>query len=149
MSSLTQRSNSNKQSLGTFKHGLDRLFRDMEGDLLMPLGSSRSLLPFSAGSLSMDVKETASSYSLAVEVPGLSKEDISISVDESHSTLSITAERKHQKEEKDDGWLLRERSYGKCQRSVQLPESADLNKAEVELKVCHICRNSSKYHSSF
>jgi HSP20 family protein len=137
MSSLTERSTNNKhQSLGTFRHGLDRLFRDMETDLLMPRGSSASaLLPFSSGSMSMDVKETESGYTMAVEVPGMSKENINISVDEARSTVTITSERKAEKEDKQEGWLLRERSYGKSQRSVLLPETADLNKAEVELKV--------------
>jgi Hsp20/alpha crystallin family len=56
-------------------------------------------------------------------------------VDEARSTVTITSERKAEKEDKQEGWLLRERSYGKSQRSVLLPETADLHKAEVELKV--------------
>eukprot|EP00953_Heterococcus_sp_UTEX-ZZ885_P014583 8256-Heterococcus_DN1.PRE.1 len=108
----------------------------MESDLLMPRGSSASaLLPFSSGSMSMDVKETETGYTMAVEVPGMSKDNINISVDEARSTVTITSERKAEKEDKQEGWLLRERSYGKSQRSVLLPETADLNKAEVELKV--------------
>ena len=72
----------------------------------------------------MDVAETETAYQLAVELPGVKKEAIEVSVYENSVTISADAV-----EEKTDGeernWLLRERSFGKFSRTIALPEAVD------------------------
>ena len=73
----------------------------------------------------MDVTETENAYQLAVELPGIPKDAIQVSVYE--NTLSITAELAEEKAQgaAEQNWLLRERSFGKLSRSVALPETVD------------------------
>ncbi|MBQ9412117.1 MAG: Hsp20/alpha crystallin family protein [Oscillospiraceae bacterium] len=71
-------------------------------------------------SFSTDIRETENAYVLEADLPGFKKEDIHIDV--SDNTLTISAERNSQSEEKDkDGsYLRRERSYGSFSRSFSL-----------------------------
>jgi len=72
----------------------------------------------------IDVKENADSYEVNAELPGIRKEDINIHID--GAVVSISAERKMNKEIKDGESVLRaERYYGKVSRSFQLGQEID------------------------
>ncbi len=53
------------------------------------------------------------------ELPGVSKEDVSLNVQ--NSRLTITAETKHSSEHDEGGYAVRERRYGKWSRTLQMP----------------------------
>jgi len=73
----------------------------------------------------MDISETENAYQLAVELPGVPKDAIQVSVCDNTVTISAEgADEKAQKAEEHD-WLLRERTFGKVSRSVTLPETVD------------------------
>ena len=72
----------------------------------------------------MDVTETERAYLVAVELPGIPKDKIQVSVYE--NSLSLAAEAvKAADEPEAENWLLRERGFGKFSRSVTLPEAVD------------------------
>ena len=72
----------------------------------------------------VDVKENADSYEVHAELPGIMKDDINVHID--GSVVSISAERKLNKELKDDERILRsECYYGKVSRSFQLEQDID------------------------
>lgn len=78
--------------------------------------------------LKMDVKENGQSYVVHAELPGIKKEDIHVAID--GGVVSITAERKQEKEVKEGERILRsERYYGKVSRSFQLGQDIDEAKA--------------------
>ena len=67
----------------------------------------------------MDVKERADAYVIVADVPGAKKEDIDVSLE--NGILTISAETKSEKEEKDGERVLRqERRFGKYVRSLRL-----------------------------
>ena len=68
----------------------------------------------------MDLSETDAAYELAVELPGVKKEAIEVSVYE--NDVTITAEATTEEER---NWLLRERSVGRFSRTIALPEAVD------------------------
>ena len=75
-----------------------------------------------------DVKQTPTGYVLKAELPGVAKEDVAVSID--GNTVSITAEAKREKEEKEGEKVLRsERYYGSVARTMTLPEDIDLDRA--------------------
>lgn len=81
-----------------------------------------------APQLKMDVKEDGQNYVVHAELPGIKKEDIHIAID--GGVVSITAERKQEKEVKEGERILRsERYYGKVSRSFQLGQDIDEAKA--------------------
>ncbi|HKC94578.1 MAG TPA: Hsp20/alpha crystallin family protein, partial [Nitrospira sp.] len=64
--------------------------------------------------------------------PEMKKEDIKLHVN--HDVLTITGERKHEREEKNKKYHRVERSYGSFMRSFSLPEDADGTKVAAEYK---------------
>ncbi|WP_296875239.1 Hsp20/alpha crystallin family protein [Thomasclavelia sp.] len=81
--------------------------------------------PFFKGSTShmrTDVKEVGDNYQLAMEVPGFSKDDISIELRDGY--LNISANKSTNNDEKDtDGNIIRRERYsGSCSRSFYVGE---------------------------
>jgi HSP20 family protein len=72
----------------------------------------------------MDVKERDDAYVIKTEMPGVNKDDVSITLE--NGVLTITGESKSEKEEKEDERVLRqERRYGKFVRSLRLGTQID------------------------
>ena len=104
---------------------LDELFR---GFFVRPvdLGAAAE-----APSLKLDVKEKGGNYLVHAELPGIRKEDIHVHVD--GNVVSISAERKQEKEVKEGERVLRsERYFGKVSRSIQLGQDIDESKASAK-----------------
>jgi len=78
----------------------------------------------------MDVAENEKSYQLAIELPGLPKDSLQVSVYD--NTVTVSGEAAAPKEEDGHNWLLRERSYGKVTRNIQLPEAVDDSACEAK-----------------
>jgi HSP20 family protein len=76
-----------------------------------------------------DLRETADAYHLDVDVPGLKKEEIELSVVDNYVT--IKGERKHEKKEEKEGYHLYERHYGSFHRSFEIAGGFDPNKIEA------------------
>lgn len=74
--------------------------------------------------IKMDVKEGDRDYTIHAELPGVSKDDIHVTID--GNTVSINAEVKKTSEEKEGDKVLRsERYYGKVYRSFSLGQDVD------------------------
>lgn len=84
-----------------------------------------------APTIKLDVKEQEKAFLVHAEMPGIKKEDIHITID--GPTVSISAERKQEKEIKEGERVLRtERYFGKVSRSFQLGQ--DIDDAEATAK---------------
>ena len=78
----------------------------------------------------MDVSESDAAYTVRAEVPGIRKEDIKVSVD--GNMVTISAESRHEKEEKSGEKLVRrERYYGQQSRSFSLGHDIDDTKSSA------------------
>jgi len=74
--------------------------------------------------IKMDVKEDEKAYNIHAEIPGVKKEDIHVTI--AGNQVTISAEVKKEKEEKEGEKLLRsERYYGKVYRSFTLGQDVD------------------------
>ncbi len=95
------------------------------------------LAPFAsdwgAQSFRVDVKDTGEAYELTAELPGMKKEDVSLSYENSY--LTIEAKKEEPKDEKDEGgnYIRRERSTGSMSRSFYI-DGIDETKASAEFK---------------
>ncbi len=75
-------------------------------------------------SIKVDVKESPEAYTVQAEIPGVSKEDIHVTVDS--NVVTLRAEVKQQDAQTANERLLRsERYYGSVARSFQLPVDID------------------------
>ena len=77
----------------------------------------------------VDIYETDEALVMKAELPGFSKDDISIELKE--NTLVIKGERKHEDEVKEGNYHRMERSYGAFQRAFMLPITVDQEKVKA------------------
>ena len=71
----------------------------------------------------VDIYETDDALVLKAELPGVSKDDVSIEIHQ--NTLILRGQRKHEAEVKEDRYHRVERAYGTFQRSFVLPTLVD------------------------
>ena len=115
---------------------LDRVFNRFfpEGWSPLGMGNLMEFDPFRAlggfdigGALrgaSADVSESDSKYEISVELPGTDEKDIEVDVSE--GVLTLSAEKREEREEKKKTYHLTERSYGSVKRSFRIPEGVDV-----------------------
>src|SRR4051812_20423621 len=80
----------------------------------------------------MEIGETDKEVKISAELPGLDEKDVEVTC--SGNLLTVKGEKKAEKEEEDGDFWHRERSYGYFERSVQLPEGVDAEKAAANFK---------------
>lgn len=79
----------------------------------------------------LDLHETKKGFEVVLELPGMNENDIDISV--SRDMLTISGEKKSEKEERSKGAYRLERSFGSFSRSITLPRNAvDTNNIKAE-----------------
>lgn len=80
----------------------------------------------------VDVEETKDNVVVRVELPGMKKDDIKVTL--MNNVLTVSGERKHASEEKGRTYYRIERSYGKFQRTLELPSEVVADKAKATYK---------------
>ncbi len=80
----------------------------------------------------VDITESEDAYLVGVELPGLTKDDVKITME--NNVLTIHGEKKQEKEEKREDYHRSERTYGSFQRSFTLPSSVKSDKIEAQYK---------------
>ncbi len=86
----------------------------------------------------IDISESEEVFEVVAEIPGMSKEDIKISIKE--NVLTLTGEKKQEEKTDKKNFHRAERMYGQFQRSFQLPNTvkSDDIKAKYENGVLNI-----------
>ena len=80
----------------------------------------------------VDITEDAGEFLVKAELPEVTKDNVKVTVES--GVLTITGERKQEKEEKGRKFHRIERSYGSFLRSFTLPDEADGDKVSAEFK---------------
>ena len=70
-----------------------------------------------------DLIESETHYVLRADLPGVAEDDISVELD--HDVLTISGERKAEKQDRNAGYYRVERATGSFRRSLRLPEGVD------------------------
>jgi HSP20 family protein len=106
---------------------MNRLFDDFFGHPI-----TRREWTEEAWSPSVDVSETKDNVVINAEIPGMSKDDVKVSVQD--NILTLSGERKQEKEEKNANYHRIERSYGLFFRSFTLPTPVQPDKVKATYK---------------
>jgi|GEM_PF-274675 len=110
-----------EQPITKLRTDIDRIFDDFATGFRFPAvfygNKDGGILP------SIEVQEDDKTVSISVELPGLQKDDIDVSVDE--QVVTISGEKKQSFEKKEDDYFMSERAYGKFSRSLTLPFAVD------------------------
>ena len=80
----------------------------------------------------VDIIEDDKEYLIKVELPEVKKEDVKVAVE--NGVLTITGERKSEKEEKNKKFHRIERAYGSFERSFIVPDYAEADRVNAEFK---------------
>jgi HSP20 family protein len=104
---------------------MDRLWES-----IMP-SSWRGLTAFGRQHLmpALDVFEKGGSLQVQAELPGIKPEDIDIEI--ADDALTITGEKKDEREVTEDNYFRTERSFGRFRRQITLPPGADTEHVEA------------------
>jgi HSP20 family protein len=80
----------------------------------------------------LDIEENNGNLMVKAEIPGMTKDDIKVTVRD--NMLSITGERKQEKETKDKTFHRIERCYGKFSRVITLPTEVEADNIKATYK---------------
>lgn len=117
------------QEMIDFQSPFDQLRTLMERDFEPWFGTEHVI---GTTPLALNVADKDGNIVVETAIPGVDEDDIEIRYD--NGILTVQAETKTEKEEKEDNWYLRELRVGKVSRSVRLPEDVDIDKAEALLE---------------
>jgi len=112
---------------------VNRLFDDF-------FGSGFGLTPFNGGFMEqygafnpqVDVTENDQEIKVAAELPGLTEKDVEVSL--ANDMLTISGEKKTEREDKGENYYRMERSYGSFQRTIPLPTEVEADKVDATFK---------------
>lgn len=125
---MTQMIRSRRSDLNTLQREIDRMFNAFfpsttdEGD-----ASSRSQTVWTPRT---DLVESNEAYVLALDLPGVSREDVTINFDDNR--LTISGERHSTTTGENADYLRVERSYGRFFRAFTLPHTVDSENIQAQ-----------------
>jgi HSP20 family protein len=96
---------------------MDRIFSRMGS------GEGRAGTATTAWMPRINVKRSGDDLAVHVELAGIKPDDVDIEVTD--GVLTLRGERKAETEREDEGWMVRESSYGSFERSIALPQGVD------------------------
>jgi len=105
---------------------IEKYFSSLIDQLPFGFGMTRHTLP------KVDVYQTETDVVVKAEIPGVSKEDLNVYVEENHVRLS--GQTKKSEEIKEDNMYRSERYFGSFSRIIPLPAAVRQNEAKAEYK---------------
>jgi HSP20 family protein len=124
----------------TLRGEIDRVFEDFGRGFGFPFGRTglalepfwRSEASFGPAVPAVDVVEKDKSYEVSAELPGLGEKDVEVKL--ADNVLTISGEKKEEKEEKAKDYYRSERRYGSFQRAFEVPPGVDQGKIEASFE---------------
>ena len=114
------------------KTGLSRNFFDDFFDLMERPGQNRNWFGNGLWSPAVDLIDKKDKLLAKVELPGVEKKDIKLSLNENN--LTVQGETKKDEESKKEEYYYRERVYGSYSRTISLPAEVDKDKIKAKFK---------------
>lgn len=108
---------------------MDRLFEDTLN--LLPSTQTRFQTPRIWG-LQMDVSETDNAYIVKAAIPGITPDDLDITL--TNNVLTIKGEIEADEEQEGEVFHMRELRYGSFSRSLTLPDQVDADAVEANVE---------------
>jgi len=112
------------RELQTLQSRMSRLFEDQYGSRDEALMNSGAFVP------PVDIYEDQHGIQLKLEVPGIDEKDLNINVE--NNVLTVSGERKFEREQKEENFHRIERRYGSFTRSFTLPNTVDTEKITAD-----------------
>ncbi len=85
-----------------------------------------------AFSPALDVEEDDDKFTLHIELPGVTPDDVDVSIEE--SVLTIAGQRDFYQDKNANGFRRVERRFGRFHRAIRLPDRVDSDKVDATYK---------------
>ena len=123
------------QEMDEMRTDLDNLFRQMapRGRFLPPGGMKDRMLPAIRGEFRVDIREHEGDVIIVADLPGVEKDSVSIQLINPRA-LEISCERNDEKEQKEEGFYMKERISGSMSRIVALPAETTNDGAKASFR---------------
>ncbi|GAC1332723.1 MAG: hypothetical protein NVSMB17_12240 [Candidatus Dormibacteria bacterium] len=108
---------------------LDRVFGDLTQSLVPAMTGQGTP---TQGLLPLDIKKVDNALQIQASVPGFSPEEVSVTVDQ--GVLTIDAQRTQETENKDEGFVRKERYAGRLYRQIAIGEGVEGDKVAATFK---------------
>jgi len=113
---------------------MDRIFDDFRSEWERTFLVPRSFAAEPVRAPLIDLADNGKEYVIKAEIPGLNKDDIAIEVGENEVEISGETKSESNEEDKEKGYIRRERRYAKFYRALPLPDAVLADKVDAELK---------------
>ena len=80
----------------------------------------------------VNVRQTDKGVEVTAELPGIDEKNVDVSI--ADNVLTIRGEKKDEKEQKEGGWQMSERSFGSFVRTIPMPMEVDEDKVSAQFK---------------
>lgn len=116
-----------------FVSGNDLAREDNVFDRLMNVFDEPFMQGFHTPEFKVDVKDSGDSYNLTAELPGLKKEDISLTYNNNYLTIATKQEQSNDEKDAQGNYVRRERSQSSMSRSFYI-DNIDEEKCTADYK---------------
>ncbi|AET67697.1 molecular chaperone (small heat shock protein) [Desulfosporosinus orientis DSM 765] len=104
---------------------IEGIFENLFNDRFFPAMYKNS------SQMKVDIKESEEAFVIEAELPGIQKDEMNIQIDEDKLTISV--QKKEQKDEERDNYIRRERSYSAMTRSFAIA-NVEIEKANAKFE---------------
>jgi HSP20 family protein len=117
----------------TMLSDMDRVFDDFRSEWENIFLAPRSLANEMVRQPLVDLADNGKEYLVKAEIPGIKKEDLRIEVTQDSLEISGETSVEEKEEDKETGYIRKERRYSRFYRALPLPENVLTDKVEAEL----------------
>ncbi len=132
MAELAIRKTNGGQQMQPKQNPMNLLREMMKWDPFSELAPVLGLQPGEGIVASFDVKETPNAYIFKADIPGFTEKDLDITT--AGNRLTISGNRRDEREDKGDTYYVCERRYGSFSRAFTLPQGVDVEHVNAEVK---------------
>ena len=111
---------------------INRVFEEFWRSFHLPFSRLRDDNGGTVTEPSIDVRETDQELEVKAELPGMEEKDIEVGV--TPGLLTIAGQKESERETQEQSYVLRERSFGRFERVIPLPDGVDIDSAKATFK---------------
>lgn len=125
----TRNNRASNNPVSTLHTDINNLFDDFFNFKMPKLRSENNNYPLPPP---VDIIESEKSFKISLELSGIDKKDVDITIKD--SAISVKCKREESIKKEEENYIVKEMYYGQLERHVKIPETADVNTAKASFK---------------
>jgi HSP20 family protein len=121
-----------RDPVAALQSDVNRAFADFLRMVNLPMANWSGAFADGGAGVQVDVEETDKEVRVSAELPGIDESDIDVRV--SDGMLVISGEKRADRKVDENGYILHERSFGRVERALPVPDGIDADAAQATFK---------------